>query len=181
MITLSLPGCGAGVYTAGGDYGVSVGTAYGPYWYPDRYSTFSYVRYPWWGDPPPPPAYDPRRDNSVTQRAIAEQTRAAFAGRGYRHMDTDGDVDIAVYASSDPELNISGYTHDYDWKNVPKLKNKTTYPKGTVVVDVLRPKTHELLWRGETVAPISTDGDQYATDLRKAVDRVAAKYPKAKH
>ena len=45
-------------------------------------------------------------------------------------------------------------THSYDWKNVPKPK-KTSFPKGTVIVDVLQPKTHVLLWRGQTVAGIA--------------------------
>lgn len=181
LLALGVVGCHTGgYYSSGGTYAVGVGTAYGPYWYPDNYGTFTIVRYPWWGDPPPPPQNDPRREGSITQRAIAEQTREAFAGRGYRHLDNNADVDVAVYASSDPQLDISGYTHDYDWKNIPKLKNKTTYPKGTIVVDVLAPHTHELLWRGTTVAPISSDPDKYQADLREAVSRVIEKYPKAK-
>ncbi|MGH7617364.1 MAG: DUF4136 domain-containing protein [Gemmatimonadaceae bacterium] len=178
---LSLPGCGASVYGANGDYAVSVGTAYGPYWYPDRYNSFTVVRYPWYGDPPPPPENDPRRVGSITQRAIAEQIHEDFSNRGYKRADSDGDVDVAVYASSEKALNISGYTHDYEWRNLPKLRNKNSYPKGTVIVDVLAPKTHELLWRGETVAPISSDPDKYAADLRGAVTRIVAKYPKAKN
>ena len=95
-------------------------------------------------------------------------------------LSNDADVDVAVYASMEPELDISGYTHSYDWKNVPKLKDKTKFPKGTVIVDVLQPKTHVLLWRGQTVAGISDDVDKYEKNLRTAVDQIVAKYPKAK-
>jgi len=180
IVALSLPGCGASYYSAGGDYGVAVGTVYGPYWYPTTYGSYSYVfPYPWWGDPPPPPENDPMREGSIPQRAIAEQVRDDFSARGYRHEANGGDVDVAVYASSEQQLDITGYTKNYDWKNVPKLKGKTTYPKGTVIVDVLTPKTHELLWRGHTQAPISSDPDKYAADLREAVKRIVAKYPKA--
>ena len=168
-------------YGGGPAVGFSVGTAYGPYWYPDGYGSFSVVRYPWWGDPPPPPMNDPAREGSITQRALADQLHESFAGRGYRAQPRDGDVDIAVYASSKPEMDITGYTHEYNWKNLPKLQNKMKYPKGTVIVDVLAPKTHELLWRGETVAPISlSDPAKYQADLRKAVEAIVAKYPKAK-
>jgi hypothetical protein len=182
MATVCLAGCHSYGY-AGGDYGYyGVGTYYGPYWYPANYGTFTVVRYPWWGDPPPPPENDPMTPNTVTQRAIAEQIRESITGRGYQVVPSDGDVDVAVYASSRPgELDITGYTHEYNWKNLPKLKNKTKYPRGTVIVDVLAPKTHELLWRGETVAPVSTDTAKYEADLRKAVERVVEKYPKAKH
>lgn len=181
ILAVGIAGCSAGYSTAGGTYAVGVGTTYGPYWYPYNYGTYSIVNYPWWGDPPPPPENDPRRHGSVTQVALHDQLRDAFAARGYRHLDADGDVDIAVYASSEDKLNISGYTHDYNWRNVPKLKDKNEYPKGTVVVDVLAPKTHELLWRGTTVAPVSSDPDKYAANLREAVNRIAAKYPKSKH
>jgi hypothetical protein len=54
------------------------------------------------------------------------------------------------------------------------------YPRGTVVVDVLQPKTHQLLWRGTTAAPISDDSEKYQADLRAAVVRVVEKYPKSK-
>ena len=180
ILAVGLAGCSAGYSSSGGTVAVGVGTTYGPYWYPYNYDSYSIVRYPWWGDPPPPPENDPRREGSITQRAIAEQTREAFAGRGYRHLDSNADVDVAVYASSEPELNIAGYLHDYNWRNIPKLKNTTKYPKGTVVVDVLAPHSHELLWRGTTVAPISSDPEKYQADLREAVTRVIAKYPKAK-
>ena len=180
LAVVGLAGCHSYGY-AGGSY-VAVGTAYGPYWYPANYGTYTYVRYPWWGDPPPPPENDPMLEKSATHHAIVEQIHASFAERGYRAVQSDGDVDVAVYASARPgDLDISGYTHDYDWKNIPKLKNKNKYPHGTVVVDVLAPKTHQLLWRGETLAPISSDSAKYEADLRAAVERIAAKYPESKH
>ena len=180
---LSITACGGNNgygYNSYGDVDISVGTVYGPYWVPNRYHTFRYVRYPWWGDPPPPPANDPMLENSDTHHVVTGQIRDSFVGRGYRELQ-DGDVDVSVYASARPgELDISGYTHDYDWKNLPKLQANTKYPRGTVVVDVLQPGTHLLLWRGTTTAPISDDNEKYKTDLRAAVARVVEKYPKAK-
>src|SRR5262245_40587921 len=174
-------GCSHGGYASG--YYVGAGpvyTAYGPYWYPATYSTVTYVDYPWWGDPPPPPANDPRRKDSPTHRAIEEQVHSAFVAKGYKTSGDNSDVDVTVYASTASELDISGHTHIYDWKNLPKLKNDTKFPKGTVIVDVLQPKTHVLLWRGKTVAPVSDDVATYEKDLREAVDRIVEKYPQSK-
>ena len=179
IAALGVAGCGASYSSAGGDVDFAVGTAYGPYWYPATYGSYTIVRYPWWGDPPPPPDYDPRRPESITAQAIHEQIQQDFNAHGYRHEEGGGDVDVAVYASSDPQLDISGYLHEYDFKNIPKLKGKTKYPKGTVIVDVLAPHTHELLWRGTTVAPVSSNPEEYASDLRHAVNRIVQKYPKA--
>jgi hypothetical protein len=180
IVALGVAGCGASYHSAYGTYDVSVGTAYGPYWYPATYGSYTVVRYPWWGDPPPPPEHDPMTAGSSTAKAIHEQVIDDFTARGYRHEEGGGDVDVAVYASNRPgDLNIGGYVHDYEWKNIPKLKGKTKYPRGTVVVDVLAPRTHELLWRGTTVAPIESDPDKYADELRHAVNRIVQKYPKS--
>src|SRR5262245_53530606 len=55
ILAVGLGACSAG-YTSGGTYAsIGVGTAYGPYWYPYNYGSYSVVSYPWWGDPPPPP------------------------------------------------------------------------------------------------------------------------------
>lgn len=178
-IGLVAAGCGHGGYSSGMYVG-PVATVYGPYWYPATYGTVTYVNYPWWGDPPPPAANDPKRENSVTRRAIIDQVHTSFAGRGYRVLQNDADVDVAVYASMEPELDISGYTHSYNWKNLPKLENKTKFPKGTVIVDVLQPKTHVLLWRGSAVVPVSDDVEKYEKNLRGAVNNIVEKYPKAK-
>jgi hypothetical protein len=181
IAALGVAGCGASYSSAGGDVDFAVGTAYGPYWYPATYGSYTVVRYPWWGDPPPPPEHDPMRAGSNTSQAIHDQVIEDFSGRGYRHEEGGGDVDVAVYASSQQQLDITGYVHEYDWKNVPKLRNKTKYPKGTVIVDVLAPHTHELLWRGTTVAPVASDPEEYASDLRHAVNRIVQKYPKSEH
>jgi hypothetical protein len=182
MAALGVAGCGAHYYSSGGDVDFGVGTAYGPYWYPATYGSFTVVRYPWWGDPPPPPEHDPMTAGTGTARAIHDQAIEDFSARGYRHEEGGGDVDVAVYASNRPgELDINGYVHNYDWKNIPKLKNKTKYPRGTVVVDVLAPRTHELLWRGTTAAHVDSDPDKYADDLRQAVNRIVQKYPKSEH
>ena len=179
-IALAAAGCGGG-YSSAGYYVSPVSAVYGPYWYPANYGTVTYVTYPWWGDPPPPPKNDPMVEDSPTHRAIAEQVHTAFSAKGYKTSSTNSDVDVTVYASARPgDLDISGYTHVYDFKNIPKLKDKTKYPKGTIIVDVLQPKTHVLLWRGTTSAPASDDVDKYQKDLRAAVDRIVEKYPKAK-
>ncbi|HEY9229101.1 MAG TPA: DUF4136 domain-containing protein [Gemmatimonadaceae bacterium] len=174
-------GCGGGGYVAPGYYaGPGWGPYWGPYWYPDTYGTYAYVDVPWWGDPPPPPKNDPRRKDSPTHRAIADQVHSSMTGRGYKTSGSDADLDVTVYASTDKQLDISGYTHIYDWKNLPKLKKETKFPKGTVVVDVLQPKTHVLLWRGIGEAAVSDDVDEYSKNLREAVDKVLEKYPKSK-
>lgn len=183
VVVASICAAGTACYHTGYSRGVYVGpvaTTYGPYWYPDTYTTIGYVNYPWWGDPPPPPANDPKRFESPTRKAIIEQVHSSFGDRGYRVLSNNADVDVAVYASTEPELDISGYIHDYDWKNTPKLKGRSKFPKGTVIVDVLQPRTHVLLWRGQAVTQVSDNVEQYQKNLREAVNQIVQKYPKSK-
>jgi hypothetical protein len=48
-----------------------------------------------------------------------------------------------------------------------------------VIVDVFDPKTKELLWRGQGVAPVSDNEVQYEQDLKKTVAAIIDKFPAA--
>ena len=55
----------------------------------------------------------------------------------------------------------------------------TQYTQGTVIVDVFDPKTKDLLWRGQGVAAVSDNEQQYEQDLQKAVEAIVDKFPAA--
>ncbi len=46
-----------------------------------------------------------------------------------------------------------------------------------MIVDVVDPSSHELLWRGQGRAQVSDDPDKYASQLETAVDKIIAKFP----
>ncbi len=53
----------------------------------------------------------------------------------------------------------------------------TQYTQGTVIVDVFDPKNKELLWRGQGVAAVSDNQDQYVQELQATVAAILAKFP----
>jgi len=53
----------------------------------------------------------------------------------------------------------------------------TQYTQGTVIVDVFDPKTKELLWRGQGVAAVSDNEQQYEQELKKTVEAIVDKFP----
>jgi hypothetical protein len=54
------------------------------------------------------------------------------------------------------------------------------YPRrGTVIVDVVDPRTKELLWRGVGKAPVSDDESKFERDLATTVTAILAKFPPA--
>jgi hypothetical protein len=55
----------------------------------------------------------------------------------------------------------------------------TQYTQGTVIVDVIDPKTKDLLWRGQGVAAVADNEAQYEQDLKKTVEAIVDKFPAA--
>jgi hypothetical protein len=56
----------------------------------------------------------------------------------------------------------------------------TRYTEGTVIVDVVNPRTKEVLWRGRGVATVSDNEAQYEQDLWKTVTAILEKFPQAR-
>ena len=54
----------------------------------------------------------------------------------------------------------------------------TEYAPGTVVVDVIDPRTGELLWRGKGLAPVSDDEGAYELHLQETVRAILARFPR---
>ena len=135
--------------------------------------------------PVPPPrggsrlaANDPMLVNSITYDAIRDEIRRAFEARGYVYSPANADLAVAYYASAAPAMDIRTFDYGYDWRGFPRqYVDVVQYTQGTVIIDVIDPATHKLLWRGQGVAAVDTDPNKFARELRKAVDAIVAKFP----
>ncbi len=123
---------------------------------------------------------DPMLVNSISNRALRTDLTQEFAGLGYVATDSNPDFCVAYYASTNQKLDItywdygyglrphwwSGWGHRWgrgwggDW-GIASGPVATQYTEGTVIVDVIDPKTKDLLWRGQGVATVSDDEAQY--------------------
>jgi hypothetical protein len=87
---------------------------------------------------------------------------------------------VAYYATAQPVLDLRTWDYGYDWRGFPRQQTGVyQYEQGSVIVDVIDPATHRLLWRGEGKAAVSTDPAKYADELRKAVDAIVKQFPAA--
>ena len=125
-------------------------------------------------------ATDPMLVNSITYQAIRSELRAAFESRGYRYSPEVADLDVAYYATAQPVLDLQTFDYGYTWRGFPRQYVEVyQYEQGTVIVDVIDPRTHQLMWRGEGKAAVSTDPAKYAETLRKAVREIVKRFPPA--
>ena len=126
---------------------------------------------------------DPMIANSIANRAIREQIRKAFMDRGYSVDERLPDFAVAFYATSREKLDVGIWDYGYPfypgWPRYPRPTQVTQYTEGSVIVDVVRPVTRELLWRGEGRAALSDDPSENVSQLMKTAAAIIAKFPKA--
>ncbi len=126
-------------------------------------------------------AYDPMLANSITNQALRRDIVRAMEDRGYQlATDAPADLDVAFYAAAQEALDIHTYDYGYTWHGWPREYTEVTnYEKGTVIVDLVDPRTRQLLWRGQGVAAVSTDPNKYVNELDKVVNSIAKQIPTA--
>ena len=141
---------------------------------------------------------DPMLVNSISNRALRADLAQQFAGLGYVASDSNPDFCVAYYASTKQQLDVSYWDYGYAWaprwwsgwgrrwgrgwggdRGLQSGPVVTQYTQGTVIVDVIDPKTKDLLWRGQGMAAVSDNEQQYEQDLKKTVEAIVDKFPGA--
>jgi hypothetical protein len=141
---------------------------------------------------------DPMLVNSISNRALRADLQQGFEKLGYAVNDSTPDFCVAYYASTKQQLDITTWDYGYSlrprwWRGWgagygrglgPRYgaafdPTVTQFTQGTVIVDVFDTKNKELLWRGQGVAAVSDNQQQYQQELQKTVIAILAKFPAA--
>ena len=136
---------------------------------------------------------DPMLVNSISNRALRTDLQQGFEKLGYAVNDSAPDFCVAYYASTDQKLDITSWDYGYPfrprrWRGWGFYQPRfgaafdpmvTQYTQGTIIVDVFDPKTKDLLWRGQGVANVSDNQQQYTQELQTTVSAILAKFPAA--
>ena len=122
--------------------------------------------------------YDPMLPNSSTYQPVRDDIRRAFEKRGYRYAEQSADMQVAYYATAAPRLDLLSFDYGYGWGDLPKqYAEASQYDRGTVVIDVIAPATHRLLWRGSFKGGVDPNPPDYVKELRRAVGAIVAQFP----
>jgi hypothetical protein len=139
-------------------------------------------------------AQDPMLNNSITNRELRATLASALAARGFREDNQNPDFLVAFYAGARAKFDTTYWSPDplayrYSYRGFrdrwawPYYGPAPTYAEireateGTLLVDVVDARTHELLWRGQGSAEVSTDPTAYAAKLDKEARKVVDKLP----
>jgi hypothetical protein len=111
---------------------------------------------------------------------MSEDLVGAFTHRGYQTAQADPDFQVAYYAGTGRVVDTRAYATSYHADD-QKIDTRTfEYPAGTIIVDVVNPRSGSVVWRGTGVAEILDNPEDYARTVRGTIDRVVAQFPKAK-
>jgi len=123
-------------------------------------------------------------NNSIANRAIREQIVKTFQGRGYALNNLNPDFAVAFYASAREKMDVTAWDYGYPFmpgwpgyrRQIPQV---TQYTEGSIVIDVVRAGTRELLWRGEGRAELSDDAAENVKQLAKMAEKIISRFPQA--
>jgi hypothetical protein len=148
-------------------------------------------------------ANDPMLDNSITNQSLRNDLVQGFEAKGYTLSASNPDFEVAYYAGTKEKMDTTywnpgphyrygfrgygfrsnryawawpWYASGPSWPYGPNMQVQE-YTQGCVIVDVIDPKTQELLWRGQGVATVSADPATYSKDLAQSVSAVLKKFP----
>ena len=118
-------------------------------------------------------------NNTIVDQIVADDIRRQFEARGYVMTDRDPDFEVAFYtrAAEVVEFENVDYRRSYPYRYPDFYVDQFT--EGTVVIDVLDPRTDRLLWRASGVARVSDDPQKYVRQLREAVSEMMEEFPAA--
>jgi hypothetical protein len=125
---------------------------------------------------------DPMVANSIANRALRGHIVRSFQDRGYALDNGNPDFAVAFYASAREKLDVLSWDYGYPfypgWPRYPQqAPTVAQYTEGSVVIDVVRPGSRQLLWRGVGTAILSDDPTENLKRLTKAVEGIVAKFP----
>ena len=147
-----------------------------------RYHTFRVLNLPARRSGLPSETNDPMLETSVSNHALREHLAKAFTSRGYGVSETNPDFTVAYYASRRGKLDVTAWDYGYPgrwggWRGDGRVVSVEPYVEGTVIVDVVDAKTHELVWRGRGVSDISDEPETYGQNLNRTVKDIVARFP----
>jgi hypothetical protein len=131
---------------------------------------------------------DPRLDNPALDKRIRELIQGQLATQGYT-LAPGGTPDFLVgyHVALEKKLAVStmndyyGYRAGWGWSygagtgTMMPQSYTYEYEQGSLIIDVVNPKTHDLMWRGSAQAEVNRKKGR--EQLNEAVTRILERFP----
>ena len=123
---------------------------------------------------------NPLHYNELNDKRIKSAIERELSSRGYTITDSDPDLIIHYHIVIDDQSVIAtepyGYFYGPYWLRTQT--NIYSYSEGTLIIDLMDPKTNNLVWRGWATAAIDTiTQDQTEEMINRAVAKIFKRFP----
>lgn len=125
------------------------------------------------------PLVSPARNPAITPslvRDLRDEAAAAFAAKGLTKSTDYSDALVLIHGGLQDKLEIDDFGRFYGPRGRGFGRQELdAYKEGSVYVDVFDAKSHELIWRGSAVAPVS--GVPETAKLKETINTIISRYP----
>jgi hypothetical protein len=173
IITLSI----AALMTSCGSE-IKVFTDYDPSYYIPQYKTFS-----WSPVKNIEQGHNPIYYNELNDKRIRRAVQDQMISRGYELTEDDGELVLHYHIVVQDQTVVTtdpfGHSNSPYWLSLQQ--NYYQYTQGTLIVDIMKGGTNDLVWRGRAVSIIDDTYKPGEPDelVREAVTRLFKDFPKA--
>jgi hypothetical protein len=140
---------------------------------------------------------DPRLDNAILDGRIRRAVEIQLAEQGFQKASaSEPDFLVGYLAAIEGKLDVQtvdryygygpgparSYRYPPRWRSGGVYGSETyvyEYEEGTLILDVVSPRTRQLVWRGSATAEVNQTADQERRDerLREAVRKMLERFP----
>lgn len=124
---------------------------------------------------------DARLDNNeFFDAAVRADVERALAARGFVKVSGEPDILVHYHASFTQKMDLRDLDLDYDYCDDNDCR-PSVYDAGTLIIDLVRPGTNKLVWRGWAEGSMDVIDNQDLLEERVAavVARIAERLPRA--
>jgi hypothetical protein len=115
-------------------------------------------------------------ERSPAGQVVRDRITSDLASKGLVPTEENPDALVAFHTKLQEKTDVNDWGYGgYYWAAGPVTVNQ--YTQGTLFVDLIDPKTHQVLWRGTASAVVDHPENPNLDKLGSAVDKVMKKYP----
>ncbi len=149
----------------------------------DRTADFPALHTYGWRPAPPDPTGDPRFDNTSIDAAVRAAIDRQLVAKGYTPSSGAADFLVGYQAVIKSKVDVATVDRRYGYRGGvayghPGLDTRT-YDEGTLLVDVIDPRTMKLLWRGSASGVVHPESSIEKREQRvnQAVADILKEFP----
>jgi hypothetical protein len=147
----------------------------------ERGVDFSQFRTWDWGQADALPTGDPRLDNNtVFNDQLQGAIEKALATKGYLRAPAGGQADLVIHYHANVNQRFNVNEPDVNCTPGNCQPSVIEYEQGTLVLDVMDPKTNKIVWRGwaqDSLQGIIDNQDRLEQKVNEAVSKMMALFP----